>query len=260
MGFEVLPEGCIAGILSRTTPADVCRLSLVSKLFRSAAESDAVWDRFLPSDVYSIVPQSNYPSKKALFLALSDHPLIIDDAKKSFQLDKKTGKKIYMLAPRALSIVWGDTSEYWNWKTLPESRFPEVAELKYVCWLEIHGTMNTFALSPNTQYAAYLVFKMINAEGFRHPVELSVEILGGHASTKNVCLDPNIEGERANRVRGLQRPNVRCSDGWLELEMGEFFNAGLEDEMRLSVIEVRGGTWKSGLVLEGIEIRPKEEN
>jgi len=49
MGFEGLPEGCIADILSCTTPTDACRLSLVSKLFHSAAESDALWERFLPS-------------------------------------------------------------------------------------------------------------------------------------------------------------------------------------------------------------------
>lgn len=87
-------------------------------------------------------------------------------------------------------------------------------------------------------------------------MELSVNIFGGHGSTKNVCLDPNSEG---NRVAGLQRPNVR-SDGWLEIEMGEFFNAGLEYEVHMSVMEIKGGNWKSGLFLEGIEVRPKENN
>jgi len=85
MGFEGLPEGCIADILSCTTPTDACRLSLVSKLFYSAAESDALWERFLPSDYRSILSQCmlpDYPSKKALYLALSDHPLILDEGKK----------------------------------------------------------------------------------------------------------------------------------------------------------------------------------
>jgi len=89
MEFEALPEGCIANILSRTTPLDACRLSLVSKIFRSAAESDTVWDRFLPSDYHSIISQSspplpNYPSKKSLYLALSDRPIIIDQGKMVF--------------------------------------------------------------------------------------------------------------------------------------------------------------------------------
>lgn len=85
MEFEALPEGCIALILSRTTPVDACRFSLVSKLFHSAADSDAVWERFLPSDYRSIISECslpNYPSKKALYLALADHPVIIDEGKK----------------------------------------------------------------------------------------------------------------------------------------------------------------------------------
>ena len=201
-----------------------------------------------------------------------------------------------MLAARALTIIWGDTPYYWNWITLPESRsaiefhncfthcgcfyfsvthvnaiplflslqflnrFPEVAQLSDVCWLEIRGVMSTLALSPNTQYAAYLVFKMVEADGFENrPVELSVGIFGGETSTKNVCLDPNSEGRQHNKVVGLQRPNVK-RDGWLEIEMGEFFNSGLEDEeVQMSVWEVRGGNWKRGLTIEGIEIRPKEE-
>ncbi|KAK7376338.1 hypothetical protein VNO78_34804 [Psophocarpus tetragonolobus] len=264
MEFEGLPEGCIASILSRTTPADVCRFCIVSKTFYSAAESDAVWETFLPSDIHSIISQSPSPlhfsSKKALFLALSHRPILIDQGKKTFQLDTKTGNKCYMLSARALTVVWADTPHYWNWTTHPHSRFPEVAELRDVCWLEIRGVLNCLALSPNTQYAAYLVFKLIDARGFENrPVELSVNIFGGKGSTKNVCLCPNVEGLRASRVQGLPTPNVR-SDGWWEIEMGEFFNAGLEDEVQMSVMEIKGGNWKRGLFVEGIEVRPQEQN
>ncbi|XP_061342574.1 putative F-box protein PP2-B12 [Gastrolobium bilobum] len=268
MDFQALPEGCIATILSYTTPADVCRLSVVSKIFCSAAESDDVWNHFLPSDADIIISRAdsestslaNSPSKKTLYLALSHHPIIIDQGTKSFQLERKSGKKCYMLAARALSIIWGDTPQYWNWSTLPDSRFPEVAQLLHVCWLEIRGMINTLALSPNTQYAAYLVFKMIDGRGFRQsPVELSVGALHGHSTTHTVCLDPNLGSRPHRRVVGLPRPNER-SDGWLEIEMGEFFNSGLEDEVQMSVVETKYGNWKSGLLLEGIEVRPKEDN
>lgn len=40
----------------------------------------------------------------------------------SFQLERKSGKKCYMLAARSLFIVWGDTTVYWNWIPMPESR------------------------------------------------------------------------------------------------------------------------------------------
>jgi hypothetical protein len=134
--------------------------------------------------------------------------------------------------------------------------FPEVAEAFDVRWLEIHGQINTVILSLNTQYAAYVVFKMIDAQGFQNrPVELSVVVGGCQSSTKHVCLDPNVEGRLHKRVVGLQRPSVRRG-GWLQIEMGEFFNSGKCEELQMNVMEIKGG-WKSGLFLEGIEIRPK---
>ena len=44
-GFAELPEGCIANILSWTTPKDAGRACAVYPLFRAAAESDTVSDK-----------------------------------------------------------------------------------------------------------------------------------------------------------------------------------------------------------------------
>ncbi|XP_058744429.1 F-box protein PP2-B10-like [Vicia villosa] len=275
--FQELPEECLSTILSRTTPVDAGRLSLVSNTFHSAADSDVVWNQFLPSNSHfmdSIISNSpslsNIDSKKALYLALSDRPIIIDNGLKSFQLDRKSGKIFYMLAARSLSISWGDDERYWNWITMPNSRFPEVAKLCYVWWFEIRGIINTLALSPNTQYAAYLVFKMIDAYGFENKtVDLTVGVKGGHNNTKIVCFDPHIEPvigrwysgrrPRPHNIVGLQRPSVR-SDGWWEIKMGEFFNSNLEDEIEMSVMEIKSNGCKGNFFLEGIEVRPKEDN
>jgi len=40
----------------------------------------------------------------------------------SVQLDKKTGKKCYMLSARNLDIICGDAVHHWEWTSLPESR------------------------------------------------------------------------------------------------------------------------------------------
>lgn len=84
-----LPEGCIANVLSLTSPRDASRLSVVGTVFRSAGESDAVWDRFLPSDYRDIISRSsdgpesfNVGSKKELYLYLCDHPFFIDGGTK----------------------------------------------------------------------------------------------------------------------------------------------------------------------------------
>ncbi|KAH0923357.1 hypothetical protein HID58_023375, partial [Brassica napus] len=50
MNLLDLPEECIAAVISFTSPQDACRISAVSKLLRSAADSNSAWERFLPSD------------------------------------------------------------------------------------------------------------------------------------------------------------------------------------------------------------------
>lgn len=49
--------------------------------------------------------------------------------------------------------------------------------------------------------------------------------------------------------------------GWLELELGEFFNeAGDDGAVKMELRETQGGHWKKGLIIHGIEIRPKTAN
>lgn len=53
-------------------------------------------------------------------------------------------------------------------------------------------------------------------------------------------------------------PKMR-EDNWLEIELGEFFNGGGESmELQIS-IKQHDDHWKKGLIIEGIEIRPKED-
>ncbi|XP_057444666.1 putative F-box protein PP2-B12 [Lotus japonicus] len=255
-----LPEECISDILCRTTPLDVARISVVSKIFCSAADSDTIWDHFLPSDYRSIISQSlsvaNAPSKKAIYLALSDRPIIIDEGKRSFQLDRKSGKKCYMLSARALNISNGEDERYCRWVTLPESRFEEVPMLKDPLWFAISGKINTVDLSSSTQYAVFLVYKLVTTHGsYYEPVLLLMRILGGRVRTKKACLAMRLKENSMNSVP--ECPNMR-SDGLLEIEMGEFFNLGLEDgEVEMNVMITQMFSWNGSFYLEGIEVRPK---
>ncbi|MCL7031153.1 hypothetical protein MKW94_023831 [Papaver nudicaule] len=319
--FNNLPEGCISSILSLTSPRDACRSCLVSSVFKSAAESDALWEEFLPSDYREIIdrasppppsPSSSSPadssstetssspgisfsSKKELYYRLCDEPLLIDGGRKSFALEKSSGKKCFMLGAKDLSIIWGGTPKYWRWREFPGSRFAEVAELLSVCWLEITGRLPTRLLSPKTEYAAYLVLKFVEgAYGFDHPpAEAVVKVVGAGGSSsvssgeRPVYLDPDGSRRRQLQVAphriGLIRrrfghmlrpapstsrwegqfPQDR-SDGWMEIEMGHFFNNGGEEsegsDVQMSLNEIKGGHWKSGLIIQGIEIRPKADN
>jgi hypothetical protein len=78
--IERLPEEVLSALISLTSPPDACRAAAVSQAFLHAADSDAVWSRFLPRDLPQFaegeVPAVP-PSKKASFRCLSDQPALL---------------------------------------------------------------------------------------------------------------------------------------------------------------------------------------
>ncbi|XP_022760856.1 F-box protein PP2-B10-like [Durio zibethinus] len=256
---KVLLDDCMSLIISFMSPQDACRMALVSQAFRSVADSDAVWETFLPVDYEEVISKSSSPSllslakKKDLYFSLCYHSILIDNGAMSFQLEKQNGKKCCILGARALSIKWADKPDYWSWISLPESRFSEVAKLKNVGMLDVKGKARLKILSSRTNYAAYLVFKIVRDRyGFRHtPVELRVAIEGtGSGEVRTVILDPRPNAPHLARER---------EDGWMEIEMGEFFNECGDDRMvECNLREVHDNQPKRGLIIEGIELRPKE--
>ncbi|KAK6138913.1 hypothetical protein DH2020_027353 [Rehmannia glutinosa] len=273
-----LPEDCIANIISFTSPKDACRATAVSLGFKSAAESDAVWDRFLPPDYKEVVSGSNSPvtcsTKKEFYFSLCESPLLVDGGKMSFRLSRSTGKKCYMLCAREVEIAWIHTPMHWTWTSLPESRFAEVAELLSVCWLEIRGTLRSQMLSPKTNYSAYLVFKLSeNHYGLHCSSKASVKVVKesttkteGDINTVYIVPPTNRRVKfRCRRPRLLPLRNAEGrvpfsrTDGWLEIELGEFFiDEGDEFDVQIQLCETEHLNWKKGLIVEGIEVRPKE--
>ncbi|XP_059287300.1 F-box protein PP2-B10-like [Lycium ferocissimum] len=258
--FGLLPEGVLSEILSLTSPKDTVRLSVCSLAFKYAAQSDVVWEKFLPSDYQHIISKSNsllsYTSKKELYFSLCDSPILTHGSKLSFSLDKKTGKKCFMVAARELAISWGDTPHYWEWSSHPDSRFSEVANLRFVCWLDMRGKIETRLLSKRTRYVVYLVFKL--ADGF-YGLETA------NAFVRFVDCESDNEAERRANVVSLSRregPSEKRSkrrvDGWMEIEMGNFFNdAGEDGDVEARLMEIRRLFAKGGLIVQGMEFRPE---
>ncbi|KAH9680949.1 F-box protein PP2-B10 [Citrus sinensis] len=247
-----LPAECISNIISLTTPRDACRLSVVSPVFKSAADSDSVWENFLPSDYKQIISNSvssliTSLSKKDLYFHLCRNPIIINNGTMP-----ESGKKCYMVGTKGLSIAWGDEPNHWILTSLPESRFPEVAELKYVWWFDVKAMIETRILSLRTNYTAYLVFKFVESKyGFaRRPVDSGVYIEGSdNGVRRRLLLDPS---------RNMARLSQDRRDGWIEIEMGEFFNENGDDgKLVCSLFEFDSFITKRGLIIQGIEVRPK---
>lgn len=106
--FNMLPEGCVADIVSHTTPVDACHMALVSTTFHSIADSDPVWETFLPRDYRQLISRAvdhhllaSLPSKKDVYLYLSDHPLIIDAGAMVYK------HKIYMMRIFYINCLFG---------------------------------------------------------------------------------------------------------------------------------------------------------
>ncbi|KAM7273090.1 hypothetical protein ACFE04_027754 [Oxalis oulophora] len=280
--MDLLSEDCLSTILSFTSPLDACSSSLVSSSFRFIAESDIVWDKFLPVNYPEIISSSvnifKYNSKKQLFQLLCN-PTLIDHGNKCFKLEKCSGKKIYVLSAKELSIAWSNQPLYWCWKPLTHSRFPEVAELRTTDWLEIQGKIKTGLLSPNTTYGAYLIIKITDRSYGLDltPSEVSIQVGSRQVCTNTVHLCRDYAKKQKllslfyrNRTEMLNSHEgdqdgkeeivlVEREDGWLEVELGEFFSGeNYDEEVTMSLLEVKGYHLKGGLIVEGIELRPIE--
>ncbi|XP_022159650.1 putative F-box protein PP2-B12 isoform X2 [Momordica charantia] len=270
MNFDLLPQDCLAHILSLASTREACRLSIVSETMHSMANSDVVWEKFLPFDCEEVLSRLDSPlvcsTKKELYLKLCC-PHLIDGGKKVFYIDKKTSKKCYILGARELQIQWSNNPLYWSWNRQPflKSRFEEVAELRTIWWLEIKGRINTKLLSPKTLYFAYLLVKFADrAYGLNnHPSQASVQ-LNTVTSQREVYLDKergcNNGGLSKNRVvdRGSDDETEEDDCGWVKIELGEFYVNDLGDgDVEMCLKEVESQHLRGGLVVEGIQLRPR---
>lgn len=142
-------------------------------------------------------------------------------------------------------------------------RFEKVAELIDVCWFEIRGRTNTRVLSPKTRYSVYIVFKKADqCYGFEDmAIEAGVGVVGQEASNRFICFD-SANLRRGRGRRNLVKP-IEREDGWMEIELGVFFNEGglmnSIDEIEMSALETKRLHWKRGLIIHGIEIRPSKD-
>ncbi|KAK6243004.1 hypothetical protein QUC31_009413 [Theobroma cacao] len=231
MNLDQLPQDCFAQILSLASPIDACRISVLSSTIRVAADSDNVWEKFLPSDYQDILSRLLHPlvysSKKKLFLRLCN-PHLIDGGHKTFSLEKSSGKKRYVLSAKELKITWAENPLFWTWKSFPASR--------------IQSRM----LSPDIVHEAHLIVKFVDrAYGLDIlPSKVSVEVADVKSEgtvrlrqheTKKQCLETTwfsnqVEASTSMGFRGTEeRVPCKRADGWTEIELGNFYNHGSGD-------------------------------
>uniref|UniRef100_A0A0E0NMN5 F-box domain-containing protein n=1 Tax=Oryza rufipogon TaxID=4529 RepID=A0A0E0NMN5_ORYRU len=236
----------------------------------------------------------------------SKEEIFLTDGLTSMWLDMETGFKCYMLSARALQLA--NSTDTWRLISLTGASrlfnyaptlfaelsfikftkllyskslmllkgipwFSEVIELPACYELVICGKIPCKMLSGNTNYAAYIVFVVVeDSFGLATILDASVSVGGSLCTTRQVCFDStsslsadehfvedNIEVPQDGSVILPQERD----DGWMELEVGEFFhNEECNGDVCFSVLEAEDGRWlsKRGLVVQGIEIRPKKSS
>lgn len=114
--------------------------------------------------------------------------------------------------------------------------------MEWVAWLEVVGNFEMENLTPNSSYEVVFVVKLVDpAQGWEVPVNFKLVL-------------PTEETKEQQ-----ENMNLLGRNRWVEILVGEFrtspeYNSG---KMEFSMYEVKGGLWKSGLILKGVAIRPK---
>ncbi|XP_057843104.2 F-box protein At2g02240 [Cryptomeria japonica] len=264
--MKEVPENCISEILSFTTPRDACRLAAVSKLFRSAASSDSLWDKWLPTHYAQILANSvspiTYSSKKQLYFHLCQS-IFLNGGTQRFWLQRPTGKVCSMLSSREFSIVWGDDERYWGWSPgeVANSSFKEVADVKMVGKFEVKSRFDCRLLSPNTDYSLSFLIKLgPHSRGWNNlPLKFNITTAEGD-EMKSGRLLMDREGARIDLNLTIAPLNY-LSDGWIEVVAGEFTAKAYTDSempnyIEFSMKEVDSVRWKSELFFDGVRIQP----
>lgn len=166
--------------------------------------------------------------------------------KLKFWVDQDLEKHCFLLLAQELSITRIDNKENWVWIDQKEKCFSgevdiPAAKLLGGFGLSIRGKFKTIVLSPKTTYEVAFVVKMNeNSEGWRAPVNVSLTLPDGTAQ---------------GRIENLEE---KQKGGWIDILAGTFMtNPNNVGEISFSFSET-GGHWKSGLLIKGVVLRPKD--
>ncbi|CAI9117838.1 OLC1v1019323C1 [Oldenlandia corymbosa var. corymbosa] len=220
--LSFLPMDYVADIIALASPRDACSASMVSRVFKSSSDSDTVWEKFLLSDYQQILSKS------------------VDTPPWNYASPIKSCSSTF---PLPSSLKW------LSWKVFGGSTFKAGRRLHM--------------LSLKTTYAAYLVFGITkDSIGLGQVAEASVRFAdmftvsepGMNSMQPAHPIEDRMDGQIAYEGRVAQARK----DGCREILLGEFFNNNGGDETVLRLSQTTTLNTKRGLILEGIELPPRE--
>ncbi|PWA59527.1 mitogen-activated protein (MAP) kinase 10, Phloem protein 2-like protein [Artemisia annua] len=184
-----------------------------------------------------------------------------DTPQEWFTVDKHA-KKCLILSARATRVIDDKNSACES----SESRFGDVLVISPGYKFEIKREVKSSVISPETSYAAYLVFKLPQDQStFEAPILVKDENAPNRRYSFIYLLSPPgtpVIGPKfdentynpLNRYKGDAIPQQR-TDGWMEVKVWEFQTTTESVPMRLNFEHIGRKNFK-GLRVKGIELRP----
>ncbi|KFK35307.1 hypothetical protein AALP_AA5G267500 [Arabis alpina] len=254
-----LPENCIALIMMRLDPPEICRLARLNRIFRRASSADFIWESKLPSN-YQVIAQKVFDEiplrkmvKKDVYAKLTRSNLF-DCGTKELWIDKNTGRLCVSVSSKALRITGIDDRRYWSHLPTDESRFHSVAYVQQIWWFEVGGEFEIHF--PSGTYSLF----------FRIQLGKTTKRLG-----RRICNSEHIHGWEIKPVRfqlatsdNQQAVSLCYLDktpgNWSHYHVGDFRvdNPDISIGIKFSMTQIDCTHTKGGLCIDSVLILPKE--
>ncbi|CAI9285007.1 unnamed protein product [Lactuca saligna] len=223
---------------------------------QTISHPDTYWEQILPNDWKEILKLSKYHSlrlktKKELYSILCKGFAINND--KEWFFLAKNGKKCHMPSAE-LFLRYAD--KHLESRSLPNLRLSETTfDHVDLFWIECRSNM----LSPETTYAAYLVYKLQeNHSRFEPPVKVYMPLTSGVTDPWYIYLLSHQAPLIRDRVYQKKRLPQQRSDGCMEVQVYEFQT----DTTTTARITIHFESMLSdnrsfkGLTVQGMEFKP----
>ncbi|KAH0448712.1 hypothetical protein IEQ34_022512 [Dendrobium chrysotoxum] len=257
-GLGDLPESCIAEVMLRLDPPEICRLARLSRTFRGAASGDFLWETKLPKNytyllekAFGVKGRELLRGRKEIYARLCRRNPF-DGGTKEFWLEKYKGRLCMSISSKVLLITGMDDRRYWNYIPTKESRFHFVAYLQQIWWFEVNGEIE-FNFPPGI-YSLY----------FRLHLGRATRRLG-----HRICSTEHVHGWNIKPVRfqlwtsdgqhALCHCNLDEPGRWIRYHVGDFIieSAEVATKVKFSMKQIDCTHTKGGLCVDSVLICPK---
>ncbi|XP_076950282.1 F-box protein PP2-A13-like [Bidens hawaiensis] len=251
-----IPENCIAHVLSYLQPPEICKLARINRAFRAASSADFIWIDKLPANYHHLVGKlvvdddKKKLGVKEMFSRLS-RPVLFDGGNKEFWMDKISGGVCVSIYSKALTITGIDDRRYWNHIPSDESRFPTVAYLKQIWWVEVDGDVE-FPLPAGTYT---LLFKLRLGKIIKR-------------NGRRVCNTDDVHGwgvkpvelklATSNGQQSVSKQFLETTGKWEYHRVGEFvvYESNTPTKVKFTLTQIDCTHTKGGLAIDSVFICP----